>query len=75
MSDDPSSPPPRSPLPLPRQGGRPRRPPRTDTGPGIIETSLVLGLAGLLAVAILVFFGGAVADLIGQVVDAAHGGR
>ena len=46
-----------------------------DTGPGIIETSLVIGLAGLLAVAILVFFGGGVADVIGQVVDAAHGGR
>jgi hypothetical protein len=62
-------------------GGRPRRarsgyrPRRPDTGPGIIETSLVIGLAGLLAVAILVFFGGSVADLIGQVVDAAHGGR
>ena len=67
MTDGPSL------APAPRR--RPRRPPRTDTGPGIIETSLVLGLAGLLAVAILVFFGGAVADLIGQVVDAAHGGR
>ncbi len=55
-----------------RSGYRPRRP---DTGPGIIETSLVIGLAGLLAVAILVFFGGGVADVIGQVVDAAHGGR
>jgi hypothetical protein len=55
-----------------RTGYRPRRP---DTGPGIIETSLVIGLAGLLAVAILVFFGGNVADLIGQVVDLAHGGR
>jgi hypothetical protein len=55
-----------------RSGYRPRRP---DTGPGIIETSLVIGLAGLLAVAILVFFGGGVADLIGQVVDMAHGGR
>jgi hypothetical protein len=43
--------------------------------PGIIETSLVLGLAFLLAVGILVFFGGPVADIIGLVVDAAHQGR
>lgn len=43
--------------------------------PGIIETTLVLSLGFLLAVAILVFFGGAVADVIGLVVDAAHQGR
>jgi hypothetical protein len=48
---------------------------RDPAGPGIIETSLVLGLAFLLAVGILVFFGGAVADVIGLVVDAAHQGR
>ena len=44
-----------------------------DTGPGILETSIVLGLAVLLAVVIIVFFGGALADAIGTVVDAAHG--
>ena len=50
-----------------------RRPDHAD--PGIIETSLVLGLAVLLAAGLLVFFGGAVADIIGTVVDAAHQGR
>ena len=44
-----------------------------DTGPGILETSIVLGLAVLLAAIIIVFFGGAVADAIGVLVDAAHG--
>ena len=46
-----------------------------EPGPGILETSLVLGLAVILAVAILVFFGGPLANLMGIVVDAAHGGR
>jgi hypothetical protein len=46
-----------------------------DTGPGILETSLVLGLAVLLALVIIVFFGGVLADAIGILVDAAHGGR
>lgn len=45
-----------------------------DTGPGILETSIVLGLAVLLAFTIVVFFGGALADIIGSLVDAAHGG-
>ena len=34
----------------------------------------MLGLAVLLAAAIVVFFGGALADAIGLLVDAAHGG-
>ena len=34
----------------------------------------MLGLAVLLAAVIVVFFGGALADAIGLVVDAAHGG-
>jgi hypothetical protein len=51
----------------------PSSPERAD--PGIIETSLVLGLAALLAVVILVLFGGPIADLVGMVVDAAHVGR
>jgi hypothetical protein len=46
-----------------------------ETGPGILETSLVLGLSILLATAIVVFFGGTLADVIGALVDAAHGGR
>ena len=45
-----------------------------EPGPGILETSLVLGLALALAAAILLFFGGPFADLMGIVVDAAHGG-
>lgn len=46
-----------------------------ETGPGILETTLVLGGAILLALAIIVFFGGQLADVIGLLVDAAHGGR
>ena len=45
-----------------------------EPGPGILETSLVIGLALLLATVIVVFFGGALADAIGVLVDAAHGG-
>ena len=45
-----------------------------ETGPGILETSIVLGLAVLMAAVIVVFFGGALADTIGLLVDAAHGG-
>jgi hypothetical protein len=46
-----------------------------ENGPGILETSLVIGLAVLLALIIVVFFGGVLADAIGVLVDAAHGGR
>ena len=46
-----------------------------ETGPGILETSLVLGGSILLALAIISFFGGALADVIALLVDAAHGGR
>jgi hypothetical protein len=46
-----------------------------EPGPGILETSLVLGLAALLAALILVFLGGPIADIVGVLVDAAHGGR
>lgn len=45
-----------------------------DTGPGIIETSLVLGLAVLLAAVIVGFFGGQLADVIGFLVNAASSG-
>ena len=46
-----------------------------DNGPGILETSLVLGGAVVLALAIIFFFGGQLADIIGVLVDAAHGSR
>ena len=46
-----------------------------ETGPGILEISLVLGLSILLAALIVAFLGGTIADVIGVLVDAAHGGR
>jgi hypothetical protein len=46
-----------------------------EPGPGILETSLVLVLAVVLAAAILLCFGGTLADVVGVLVDAAHGGR
>jgi hypothetical protein len=50
-------------------------PPPGDTGPGIIETSLVLGLAVLLAAAIVAVFGSALAHLMNSLVDLANGGH
>jgi hypothetical protein len=44
-------------------------------GPGILETSIVLGGSILLALVIIWFFGGVLAEAIGMLVDAAHGGR
>lgn len=44
-------------------------------GPGILETTIVLGGAIVLALLIIGFFGGPLADTIGLLVDAAHGGR
>ena len=46
-----------------------------ERGPGILETTIVLGGAILLALLIIGFFGGPLADAIGMLVDAAHGGR
>jgi hypothetical protein len=46
-----------------------------EAGPGILETVLVLGGALLVAAVIVVFFGGVLADAIGALMDAAHGGR
>ena len=66
-------------VPLPEDAGT--GPPVTDhregaeTGPGILETTIVIGGAILLGLAIIVFFGGALAGTIGVLVDAAHGGR
>jgi len=47
----------------------------TEAGPGILETAIVLGGAILLAAVIVVFFGGALADAIVALMDAAHGRR
>ncbi len=46
-----------------------------ESGPGMLETTLILALAIALALIIVVFFGGALADAIGVLVDVAHGGR
>jgi hypothetical protein len=48
---------------------------RGDAGPGVLETSIVFGLAALLTIVIVGFLGGPLADVIGVFVDAAHGGR
>ncbi len=47
--------------------------PLGDAGPGILETTLVFGLAALLTLVIVGFLGGPLADVIGVFVDAAHG--
>ena len=46
-----------------------------EAGPGILETGIVIVGAILLAAAIVVFFGGALADAVGVLMDLAHGGR
>jgi hypothetical protein len=46
-----------------------------EAGPGILETGIVIGGALLLAGAIVLFFGGALADAVGALMDLAHGGR
>ena len=46
-----------------------------DTGPGILETSLVIGIAVALAAVIVTFFGGQLGQLVGMLVDIAHGGH
>jgi hypothetical protein len=45
-----------------------------ETGPGVLETGIVLGGAILLAAVIVVFFGGALGDAIVALMNAAHGG-
>lgn len=54
-------------------GGEPRDTARA-TGPGALETALVLGLAILVAAVILAFFEGWLGDLVALMVNAAHGG-
>jgi hypothetical protein len=46
-----------------------------DTGPGILETTIVIGAALVVAAVIVAFFGGQLAQLVGLLVDIAHGGR
>jgi hypothetical protein len=46
-----------------------------DLGPGLLETSIVLGASLVLAFVIVFFFGGQLAALLGALVDIAHGGR
>ena len=46
-----------------------------DAGPGIVEASIIMGLAVVLALVIVVFFGGQLAQVMGVLVDVAHGGR
>lgn len=48
-------------------------PDRAEAGPGILETSLVFALSALLALVVVAFLGGPLADVIGVLVDAAHG--
>lgn len=45
-----------------------------ERGPGMLETTIVIGGAIVLALVIILFFGGPLADVIGMLVDAAHGG-
>ena len=47
---------------------------RRETGPGALETAIILALALLIAAVILLFFEGWLADLVGALVNAAHGG-
>jgi hypothetical protein len=46
-----------------------------DTGPGILETAIVIGASLLVAAVVVVFFGTQLAHLVGVLVDLAHGGR
>ena len=46
-----------------------------EAGPGILETGIVLVGAIVLAAAIVLFFGGALADAVGVLMDLAHGGQ
>lgn len=46
-----------------------------DTGPGILETSIVLGASLLLATVVVAFLSGPLAQVVGLLVDLAHGGR
>ncbi len=43
--------------------------------PGVLETVIVLGGSLLLAGVIILFFGGTLGQVVGLLVDLAHGGR
>ena len=46
-----------------------------DTGPGVLETSIVIGASLVVAGVIVLFFGGQLAQFMGVLVDLAHGGH
>jgi hypothetical protein len=46
-----------------------------DAGPGILETGIILGASLLLAAIIVVFLGGPLGQVVGLLVDVAHGGH
>jgi Flp pilus assembly pilin Flp len=59
-----------------RPGGAPPRRATASRGQGVVEYGLILSLSALLALGVLVFAGGPVADildLIAEAVDAAEG--
>ena len=41
----------------------------SEAGQGLVEYSLILGLSGLLALVLLVFFGGALSDILLSISD------
>ena len=43
---------------------------RPQAGQGLVEYSLILGLSGLLALVLLVFFGGTLSDILLAISDA-----
>ncbi len=46
-----------------------------DTGPGILETAIVIGASLIVAGIVVVFFGSQLAQLMGILVNLAHGGN
>ncbi len=49
--------------------------PAGDTGPGILETTIVIGASLLVAGVVVLFFSSPLAQLMGVLVDLAHGGH
>jgi hypothetical protein len=49
--------------------------PPGDTGPGVIETTIVLGMAVILATVIVAVVGGPLGHLMSSLVDLANGGH
>ena len=46
-----------------------------DTGPGILEAAIVIGASLLVAGVMVLFFGSQLAQMVGVLVDLAHGGH